>query len=402
MESNRSDNRRRRVLYDESVQQPTVLGDASGPVSGKRRRSSNYAAKVIQHLKVSDLVPVRKLALWLIATGSVVSVVVLQFLDSLARRTPSPLNTDWFPALSLSSTTGIASWLTSVVFLLAGIACCLIYSMRRHRRDDYRGTYRVWFLYAGACFLGSLLTSVPLFAIVSSLLMGAVSTPLLAPGQWGNTAIKLVMILVVFGRALIEVRGSRAALFLFAATAAVYSVMAVVQNQTVRGLVWLGDVLWLKQILPLLAALLVLNATLGFARFVWMDASGLVQPRVRRKRKKRSRKARSRTAKKTSVVEEARTKSTPLATPVSRQKSADSTSRPAASGRPSVEPSRPVERTGPLRAKMEQMSEMKSAKPESWDDDEDLPDEIDDENPRLSKAERRRLRKLQRRQRNAA
>jgi hypothetical protein len=246
-----------------------------------------------------------------------------------------------------------------------------------------------------------LLTSVPLFEIVSSLVIGVVSSASLAPGQWGNTALKLAIILALFGRMLIEVRGSRAALLLFAAAAAVYCLMVAVQNPSIRGLTWIGQVLWLEQILPLVAALLVLNATLGFGRFVWMDASGLVQPRVRRKRKKRSRKSRSRNSKLKSPSEETKSKSAPLATPSSTAKSTDSASRTAPAGRPSSGSSRPAERTGPLRAKMEQMSELKSAKPETWNDD-DEPEEIDDENPRLSKAERRRLRKLQRRSRHAA
>ncbi len=46
--------------------------------------------------------------------------------------------------LDASRTGSLLCWFSSLVFLLAAVGSVLIYSVRRHKVDDYRGRYRLW------------------------------------------------------------------------------------------------------------------------------------------------------------------------------------------------------------------------------------------------------------------
>lgn len=396
METKRSDNRRRRVLYDESVQQPTVDPDGQGS-AGKRRRS-NYAAKILHQFKLSDLVPIRRLFWSLIVAGSIATIGLVYFLDTLTNHPQVALQSEITATLAIESSTSLASWLVSTSYLLASAASLLIFSIRRHRRDDYRGTYRIWSVLAVICLLASLQSQVPLIQILEAKFAAALSSNFLAPGRWGNIALKLTIVAAIAARTIIEVRFSRIALTIVTLTAILFSVSLALQLPAVRGYDWLKQLLFLEPLLPLCCALALLNGTISYARFVWLDANGMVRQRVRRKKKKRARRVKSRPNRVRSTPEvTTRTEVTAASATESQKKPASgpTTVAPAQSS----SPSRSAERTGPLRSRLPSSAPpVKPPVEESWQDEDD---EDDDSSP-VSKAERRRLRKLQRRQRHAA
>ena len=56
------------------------------------------------------------------------------------------------PAFDLGIEGSLNNWFTSLSLDLATVVALIIYSLRRHRLDDYHGRYRVW-LWAAACWL---------------------------------------------------------------------------------------------------------------------------------------------------------------------------------------------------------------------------------------------------------
>ena len=61
----------------------------------------------------------------------------------------------WMPnlaAFDLDGEGSLAVWFSSTVLLSSSLAAVLVYSVRRHRKDDYQGHYRVW-LWAALCWL---------------------------------------------------------------------------------------------------------------------------------------------------------------------------------------------------------------------------------------------------------
>jgi hypothetical protein len=55
-------------------------------------------------------------------------------------------------ALDLARTDSLAGWLVTLALFAAAVLSFFIYSVRRYRLDDYRGRYRVW-MWAGALWL---------------------------------------------------------------------------------------------------------------------------------------------------------------------------------------------------------------------------------------------------------
>jgi hypothetical protein len=69
-------------------------------------------------------------------------------------------------ALDFAAPGNISHWLASTLWLLGALLAMLIYTLRRHRVDDYHGRYRVWLWTAAGCLLLSLFESADLGVLV--------------------------------------------------------------------------------------------------------------------------------------------------------------------------------------------------------------------------------------------
>jgi hypothetical protein len=199
MESNRSDNRRRRVLIDESVQKSAsaLVAGAAEVAAPRRRRSNNYLSRRGQQLKTSDLIPTRWLTFGLIATSSLGVLALLNFLQWIATLPSEAIDLVARQAFTITAPSSVAAWVEAVAFILASLFGLQIYAMRRHRRDDYRGTYRVWLMLTVVFLVASLQCIVPLGQIGGTLLSKAIRSPVFYPGEKGLLTLKLVLLTVV-------------------------------------------------------------------------------------------------------------------------------------------------------------------------------------------------------------
>jgi hypothetical protein len=164
----RTDDRRRRLLQGEILSSEAARDEAEAQASNDpgrtpRRSKTNFpryakAADMSQQARVTDLVPQRKLTLWILFLAGLAVVAGLECLYYwmpnvvLATRTSSDvLRDNTVAAFDLDGEGSLAAWFSSFVLAGAALTAVLVFTLRRHLLDDYRGRYRIW-LWAAACW----------------------------------------------------------------------------------------------------------------------------------------------------------------------------------------------------------------------------------------------------------
>jgi len=157
--SGQLDVRRRRVLTDDvigSANEASAVAPAAPSARTRRTavhsRPYGESALIDKQPRVTDLIPQRY------------GIIVLMFLAGLTAVTGLEALYVWMPDLARFSIDGtvaafdldaegsLASWFASTTLSLAALVSVLIFSIRRHKADDYHGRYRIW-LWAAACWL---------------------------------------------------------------------------------------------------------------------------------------------------------------------------------------------------------------------------------------------------------
>ena len=153
MEFRRSGNggqRRRRVLFEDANRSSEVATTSSGSPIRRAQSSDSYAeaARMDCQARVTDVVPIRALSLVLVFLGGIAVIVGLQMLHHHRSTWSLTVGAGYLSALDLTRPGNLAAWYSSFVLLCAACASLLIYTIRRHNVDDYRAHYRIW-LWAG-------------------------------------------------------------------------------------------------------------------------------------------------------------------------------------------------------------------------------------------------------------
>lgn len=166
--------RRRRIVRESAANYATPTADTARSSRKIRRdlpshhaailsgiQTPNYSQDVRKtcQLRVVQWIPMRSGALAiLIAAGWAIWCTLLlchYFFHSNANsvgRSPVP----FLQLLDLRSPHSIANWMTCQLWFLTAFASWLVYSIRKHRLDDFSATYRIWFVMIGlsvfSCF----------------------------------------------------------------------------------------------------------------------------------------------------------------------------------------------------------------------------------------------------------
>lgn len=164
--SGQRDDRRRRLLVEEGLAGDASVATASsangrGPAA---RRSRHYgdAEFLDSARRIFDLVP-RGWGGWLLVAALALAAIVLVEL-AYAKLPPNFVQaTGTFDLLVPGS---LARWIGSLVLLAGAALSALIYAVRRHRTDDYRGRYRRWLFAAAACAVLAADEAVGLFPLL--------------------------------------------------------------------------------------------------------------------------------------------------------------------------------------------------------------------------------------------
>jgi|YNPBryunderm2012_1023409.scaffolds.fasta_scaffold03286_4 hypothetical protein len=148
------DDRRRLLLCE-----PTGTAQA-GPVRKRSRRkrpllgSPHYGdGAFLEHIpRLTDLIPrpIWPYGLALLVGLGIIGGLEWLYADLRPRLTPwtTPGTLETF---DLQSKGALAVWFSSTTFLLASGVALIVYLVRRYRRDDYQGRYRIW-LWAAGCW----------------------------------------------------------------------------------------------------------------------------------------------------------------------------------------------------------------------------------------------------------
>ena len=390
MNTRRTD-RRRRVLREEVVTSvtataPQSLESTEGTTPERKQRRYFSKAKRRHQPRLTDLIPVRTLPLCLIGIGLLAMLSLMCWLDYFIR-TSADLTT--FAAFLFGEQASIANWMQSTGMLVTAAICYLIYVLRSHRCDDYRGTYRIWCGLALICLFASATSHI---SVTPAILYGFDH---LSWAEQINIEILLkiagiVTVLLVSVRIWFELRHSRLAMSTFYIAVIAYFGNVFLSNGVLRAA--LNEVIFenAKGGLLLIAHFAWLYGVLLFARYVYLDAHGLIKKPVKVEKTKIT-KCRSKSTKKQNDTNKAKEKE---AFPAHRgdEKSKDIK-------RPSQSP--------PVKPMVAKSSSKTNEKPKTSTPPEKETGELTEleekaDNQGLSKAERRRLRKLARRNQRAA
>jgi len=283
--SGQRDERRRRVLSDtlsSSVATPLVYSRPQrGPWEGETRtprRSKNYgdAAFMDEQPRLTDLVATRLRVFFVVLLAGLAVVAGLEGLYMWMPRL-APATTDGrIAAFDLDGEGSLAVWFSSITLALAGLTAILVFTIRRHRTDDYPGRYRVW-LWAAACwFLLSIDETSSLHEGFKEMMVLVTGTRVFGDGSIWWVAPYFFLLGAVGTRLLVDMRECWLSTAALVATAACYAVAVVAQ------LGWILPEAGAKGVMveegaEMVGNLMLLLAMGLHARHVILDAKGLLR-----------------------------------------------------------------------------------------------------------------------------
>ena len=416
-----SDDRRRRLLNEEvatdggSIRRRTaavrtdggsVAGDSSaGPSGGATSRAAQgarytQAALMENQPRITDFIPRSAIALMVLLLLNLAVIAGLEWLYYMMPHWAAQTTDGRVAAFDLDSEGSLGAWYSSTILAVAAAFAFLVYSLRRHRIDDYRGKYRTWCM-AALCFA---LMSVDESA---SLHEGSKEMITIVTGQrqYGDgSAWWVAGYGVVLGwiglRLLLDMRGCWSARIAFVLAGASFAVAVLAQLELVlpqRGAVGV----MLEEGLEMLGNVLLWFTCLIYARFLVRDIEGLIPQRQRkqkstaesgdrpapRRRRAASEESSSKRTRKTAVASTSTSGSSAADSDSSSRKPTTSTSKPA-----TTVPSAKERTTASTASAGSAATSLRSASGDAHrvDSAESTPA------PKLSKAERRALRKERR------
>jgi hypothetical protein len=177
-------------------------------------------------------------------------------------------------AFSLDSGRGLNSWYCNFLLILTSFASAQIYLLRQHRRDDYRGSYRVWLWLAAICLTGSMVSVTAIPDVISKWL------PAASAGGAGLPWLRIIQLLgltLFCVRGLLEVRNSRLAVAGLSVVWAGFAGAILLQDMPGVQAVIAAKIQAVQGNLLLLATSSMLFAVVSFARYVCLEANGLIR-----------------------------------------------------------------------------------------------------------------------------
>ena len=360
--------RRRRVLFDDSSSATTKSVTASRSKRGRVRGAGTYsnAAQADCEARLVDFIPTRTYTLLVLFLLGLVVIAALVTLHQHHTTWCRAFDSDCLAILNLAHHANLAAWVSSAGLSLAALTAVLVYRVRRHQVDDYRAAYRVWLWAAGFLLVASANATAGLHEGIQGVLSHFAGTTL-----WDDGYVWWVVVVAAMGLPLalvllMDMHRCRAASLALIFAIVGYSSAAAMRLQF---LVIETSPIYVEAIsvAALMGHLALLMTLWIFARHVFLGAQGKLQVRSSRKK--------------------------------TRKKSAHNSSKPSSKPRSrSTQTARAKEKETPRRTDLD----VDSTRPTTGTDDDTDQSEVAAHGKRLSKAERRRLRKQLRRQRNAA
>jgi hypothetical protein len=286
----RDDRRRRLLSEDLTANSGLPAQDFSGILTrngqSHAHKSENYGdAEFLQtQPRLTDLIPRRLISHFLLLTAGFAAIGGLM---ALYIWTPRLLRTQQLrPTMAdLGDCGSLGSWFASLLLLAATLLAIVIYSVRRHKVDDYRGHYHVW-LWAAACwFMMATDMAASLHQAFQQVMIALTGTRIAGDGSIWWVIPALLLVGSVGSRLLIDMWSSRLSSIALILAAITYLTALVA---FFHGISLLSDdsQLLLVQAAVLGGHLLLAMSMALHARYVVLDAEGVLRKRPPKKEKK--------------------------------------------------------------------------------------------------------------------
>lgn len=280
------DDRRRRVLTEE------VIGAPPGAVepqtlrpAGSGGHSTRYgdAALMQRQPRLIDFIP---RSYGMVALALACGLAIVAGLEALYSYMPlwAHATTDGrIAAFDLDGEGSLAVWFSSATLALTALVALVVYSIRRHRQDDYHGRYRVWLWAAAVWMLMSIDEGGSLHEGFKELMAQLVGQRIFGDGSVYWIGAYGLLLGVVGVRLLLDMRECRLSTTALLAAGSCYAVAVVTQlgwilpESGARGVM-------LEEGCEMVGNLLLLTAMTLHARYVILEAEGVLPQRAVRKK----------------------------------------------------------------------------------------------------------------------
>jgi len=390
------DERRRRVLMDEIA--APADGEADNSTSGSTRgpvRAYHEAVLSQRQPKVTDLLPVRPLWVVVLLLSGLTGIAAIEAVHVHVVSLPAIEGAELLQPLKADSRGSLAAWYSSAMLAGAAGLAVVVFSIRAHRIDDYRGRYRIWLWTAAALTWLSIDAATGVHNSIGLGLTLVAGQKVVTTSVIAASALTWIAVYgLIFGtlglRLVFELWNSRLGLSALLVAAFLYCDSALLNLEIIQAPANLIDGT-LESASILLAHFSLLCAVGFYARHVLLDASGRLKVNIDADRKGKSKRSKLKLVKTDAKTKPNATRAQAATANTQQADAAPKTNLPypsAASG--SVD-----NKSGVTIAKNNLTS------PDDYDDEDD---EENYGGSNLSKSERRRLKKLARReqQRRAA
>ena len=263
------EHRRRRALVEDRRQPPMAQVNPSHD-----RPMRRYSAAIArQHQRrLVDLIPRRRWALlvwYLILPTILVAHAALASWESELRH--FGWSADLAP-LRLDHSPNLAAWTTAMALMATAGYSALILYFRRHKIDDYRGRYRVWYPVIAFTLALSFLAGSGLAESARSIMVNLFDLAGLSLESPWVKGLVWVSALAAWARLLLELAGSRAA-----TTGLVVTGIFLTTSEVGRFVRWPSAELrdGAQMLLVLASALAGLLTAVSFARFIYLDTQAI-------------------------------------------------------------------------------------------------------------------------------
>lgn len=197
--------RRRKLLRDDQ-RRATDTAELPSTKGRARRRIYSERALASRQPRITDFLPKRRLTLFLLWLLGLLPPAGILSAGLFSQRWIATWDVAAQRPLALLSVGGMARAWSSVMLLATAAACMLVFHLRRHRLDDYRGQYRLWIGAVAVLLLASLDTVTDLHETLGACwqhISGRTTPP--NGWVWGW----LLLAAIPWVRALLDMRGNR-------------------------------------------------------------------------------------------------------------------------------------------------------------------------------------------------
>lgn len=293
--------RRRLLLADELLHTSSEdLPSACEPLPAVSRGRYAAAAERDNQPRMIDFVPLRPWSMSLTIVLGAAIIAMLLSAHAWLGKLSGYLTAEALVPFNLATDRSLANWFASLLLLVNMQLALVIYSLRKHRVDDYHGRYRLWLWIA----LASLVASLELATDIGQLFKAAVNPVSRLCGVAETIGLLTVVGLLacyLTVRAILETRRSPATVVtlmlsgsLLAASAAMGYPMFSLRNMGTA-----ETAILVRSGMHLTGCLLLLIASMFYSRHVMLDVEGKLplpkprQPKPARIKPPRARKVKT-------------------------------------------------------------------------------------------------------------